>query len=113
MREDLKILGVPANSHDAELEGVCGKCCAECRLFYRKLEEEPELAAKVSEQLGIEGIEQHELRCEGCTSLKRFVHISECPICFCSKDRGVNYCRECGENETCTMRIEISNAMIF
>ena len=113
MREDLKILGVPANSHDAELEGVCGKCCAECRLFYRKLEEEPELAAKVSEQLGIEGIEQHELRCEGCTSLKRFVHISECPICFCCKDYGVSFCKECSSSALCEMKKEISNVMTF
>jgi hypothetical protein len=112
LKEDFKILGVSANLHDAELEGACGKCCAECGLFYRKLDDNPELKKNVSQQLGI-NVAQNELRCEGCTSLKRFVHISECPICFCNKDRGVNYCRECGENETCTMRAEISNAMIF
>ena len=112
MKEDLKILGVSANSHDAELEGACGKCCAECKLFYRQLKDDAELEKIVSERLGM-NIAQNELRCEGCTSLKRFVNISECPICFCCKDKEINYCRECSKNEECGIKKEIPNLMIF
>ncbi len=112
MIEDLRVLGISANLHDAELEAACGKCCAECRLFYRQTVEDPELKKRVSQLLEVD-VAQNELRCEGCTSLKRFVHISECPICFCCKDHGVNYCRECGENQICMTKKEISCAMNF
>ncbi len=112
MKDDLKILGVSANLHDVELEGICGKCCAECKLFYRQLDDDPQLSRKISEQLGVDA-EQSELRCEGCTSLKRFVHVSECPICFCCKDRDVNSCKECSQKDLCDMRKEIGNMMNF
>lgn len=107
MKEDLKILGISANSHDMELEGICGKCCAECGLFYRQSDEDVQLCRKISEQIG-EDVKQSELRCEGCTSLKRFVHVSECPICFCCKDRDINSCKECSQKSSCDMREEIS-----
>lgn len=109
MSEDLKILGISANSDDVELEGLCGKCCAECGLFYRQSDEEDlQLGRKISEQIGLD-VEQSELRCEGCTSLKRFVHVSECPICFCCKDRDINSCKECSQKTSCDMRKEISS----
>lgn len=112
MKEDLKILGVSANSHDAELEGICGKCCAECKLFYRRIEEDSELGKEISERLGVD-VAQNELRCEGCTSLKRFVHVSECPICFCCKDKDINSCGECNENKNCEMKKDICTVMFF
>lgn len=112
MKEDFKILGVSANLHDVELEGICGKCCAECKLFYRQPSNDPELGRKISERLGVDA-EQNELQCEGCTSLRRFVHVSECPICFCCKDRDINSCKECGQKDVCNMKKEISGMMNF
>ena len=86
-------------------DSYCGINCEECPVFNLKYTQKQKnyglVAGSWSSALNTK-ISKKELHCDGCKSQNRFVHCRDCDIETCCKEKGVENCSTCSEQDNCS-----------
>lgn len=77
-----------------KLAAPCGLYCGVCAVLIAHRDNNIKFKERLT---GVYGVTVDEIKCQGCLSDELFVYCLTCPIRYCTIEKGIEGCHQCGE----------------